>query len=165
MGRGDEGILDGSALDVHVRLANRKWVNIIRLEVTETVIDETVCGFVRAHGIKDVLYHRVFRKTPVVFGDRRCGHLLPVCRQILQYSLVNTARHREEEHLPFGKAAPFELLNCMRIRHHGLLLEVTDETVASSRGNEIREDSMGECVSVIAWGLVRGVDKNVQNML
>ena len=35
---------------------------------------------------------------------------------------------------------PFEFLDCVRIRHHGLFLEVTDKTVASSRGDNIRQD-------------------------
>src|SRR6266849_1352849 len=72
-------ILDGSAHNMHVGLANRKWVNVIRFEVTKTVVDETVCAFIRAHGVKDVLDRRVFRKTPVVLGDGGCCHLFPVC--------------------------------------------------------------------------------------
>ena len=85
----DHDLLDGSALDMHVELANRKWVNISRLEITKTVIDETVRGFVGAHGVKDVLYRRVFGKTPVVFGDRRCCHLLP---NLVQAGQVNYDR-------------------------------------------------------------------------
>jgi hypothetical protein len=42
--------------------------------------------------------------------------------------------------VPYGEMAPFELLDCVRIRHHGLFFEVTDETVASSWGNNIRQD-------------------------
>jgi hypothetical protein len=42
--------------------------------------------------------------------------------------------------VPFGEMTPFELLNCVRIRNNGLFFKVTDETVASSRGNNIRED-------------------------
>ena len=76
----DDGmsILDGSALYMHVGLANRERINVIRFEVTKTVVDEAVCGFIRAHRVKDVLDRRVFRKTPVVLSDGRCCHLFPV---------------------------------------------------------------------------------------
>ena len=72
-------ILDDSALYMHIRFANREWVNVIRFEVTKAVVDETVCAFIRAHGVKDVPDRRIFRKTPVVLGDGGCCHLLPVC--------------------------------------------------------------------------------------
>lgn len=72
-------ILDAFALYMHVRFANRKWVDVIRFEVTKTVVDEAVCAFIRAHGVKDVLDRRIFRKTPVVLGDGGCRHLFPVC--------------------------------------------------------------------------------------
>jgi hypothetical protein len=74
-------ILDVFAHDMHVRLANREWVDVIGFEVAKTVVDETVCGFVRAYGVEHVLDRRVFRKTPVVLGDRGRCHLFPVLFQ------------------------------------------------------------------------------------
>jgi hypothetical protein len=77
---GDEwmSILNDFALYMHVRLANRERVNVIRFEVAKTVVDETVCAFIRAHGVKHVLDRRVFRKTPIVLGDGGRCHLFPV---------------------------------------------------------------------------------------
>lgn len=71
-------ILDGPAFDMHVGLANGKWVNIIRMKVTKTVIDEAVRGLVRADRIQNVLYRGVLGKAPVIFGDSGRRHLLPV---------------------------------------------------------------------------------------
>jgi hypothetical protein len=42
--------------------------------------------------------------------------------------------------VPFGEMTPFELLYCVGIRNNGLFFKVTDETVACSRGNNIRQD-------------------------
>jgi hypothetical protein len=72
-------VLNAFALYMHVRLAHREWVNVVRFEVAETVVDEAVCAFIRAHGVEDVLDRRVFRKTPVVLGDGGRCHLFPVC--------------------------------------------------------------------------------------
>ena len=33
----------------------REWVNVIRFEVTKTVVDETVRAFIRVHGVKDIV--------------------------------------------------------------------------------------------------------------
>lgn len=44
-------ILDGFAHNMHIRLANRERVDVIGFEVAKTVVDETVCGFVRAYGV------------------------------------------------------------------------------------------------------------------
>ena len=129
-------ILDGFAHDMHTRLANCKWVDIIRFKVTKTVIDETVCGFVRTHGIKHVLYRRVFRKAPIVLGDRGCCQLLPIVGKLYRSHLLHVTKNC----VPHRKMAPFKLLNCMRIGHHGLLLKVADESVAGSRGDNIRQD-------------------------
>ena len=46
-------------------------------------------------------------------------------------------------HIPLGEMPFLELLDCMGIRHHGLFFEVTDETVASLRGDDIRQDLWG----------------------
>jgi len=54
--------LDGPALDMHARLANRNQVNIVRIKVTKTVIDEAVGGFVGANGIQNVLYRVLGRR-------------------------------------------------------------------------------------------------------
>ena len=62
---------------MHVGLADRKWVHVVSFEITEAMVDEAVCGFVRAHSIKHVLDGRVLLKTPVVFGDGRCIFMLP----------------------------------------------------------------------------------------
>jgi len=71
-------VLDVPALDMHVGLANRERVNVGRVKVTKTVIDEAVGRFVGANGIQDVLYRRVLGKAPVIFGDGGRCHLLPV---------------------------------------------------------------------------------------
>jgi len=70
-------ILDIPALDMHIGLANCEWVNIVRIKVAKTVIDEAVCSFVRPNGIQDVLYCCVLGKAPVIFGNRGCRHLRP----------------------------------------------------------------------------------------
>lgn len=56
---------------MHVGLANRKRVHVRVLEVTETMVDEAVCGFVRAHDIQNVFDGCVLLKTPIVLGDGR----------------------------------------------------------------------------------------------
>ena len=71
-------ILDVPALDMHVGFANRKRVNVVRIKVTKTVIDEAVGGFVGANGIQNVLYRRILGKAPVILGDGGRCHLLPV---------------------------------------------------------------------------------------
>jgi len=70
-------VLDGPALDMHARLANCNQVNIVRIKVTKTVIDEAVGGFVGANSIQNVLY-QVLRKAPVIFGDGGRYSLLPI---------------------------------------------------------------------------------------
>ena len=65
------------AFRMHVGLTDRKWVHVSSLEIAEAMVDETVCGFVRAHSIKDVLDGRVLLKTPIVFGDGRRVLMLP----------------------------------------------------------------------------------------
>jgi hypothetical protein len=127
-------ILDGHALDMHIGLANCKWVNIIRIKVAKAVVDETVSGFVRAHGIKNVFYRRVFWKTPVVFSDWGRCYLLPIPEELARL------RHTATYYVPLGEMPPLELLNCMRIRPHGFLFEVADETVAGSWRDDIRQD-------------------------
>ena len=58
----------------------RKRVNTARIKVSNTVIDEAASGFVGANGIQNVLY-RVLGKTPVIFGDGGCCHLLSLFEQ------------------------------------------------------------------------------------
>jgi hypothetical protein len=70
-------LLDTPALDMHIGLANCEWVNIVRIKVAKTVVDEAVCSFVRPNGIQDVLYCCVLGKAPVIFGNRGCRHLRP----------------------------------------------------------------------------------------
>jgi len=127
-------ILDDPALDVHVGLANRKRVDVVGIKVTKTVIDEAVGGFVGADGIQDVLHRRVLGKAPVIFGDGRRRHLLPVFnkKNCLFFS-PNRVLGPTSCYVPLGETALLELFNCMRIRQHGLFLEVTDETVAGPR--------------------------------
>jgi hypothetical protein len=72
-----KSILDVFAFRMHIGLADRKWVHVGIFEITEAMVDETVCGFVRAHSIKDVLDSRVRLKTPIVFGDGRRILVLP----------------------------------------------------------------------------------------
>ena len=133
-------ILDGPALDMHVGLANRKRVNVVRIKVTKTVIDEAVRGFVGTNYIENILYRRVLGKALVIFGDGGRGHLLPVPTN---FFLARTICETHNLHVPLGEMPFLELLNCMGIRHHGLFLEVTDETVASPRGDDIRQDLWG----------------------
>ena len=76
-----KSILDVFALRVHIGLAHRKWVNIGGFKITKAMIDETVCGFIRAHSVKNVLDGRVLRKTPIVFGDGRRLLMLPYSQQ------------------------------------------------------------------------------------
>ena len=72
-----KSILDILALRMHVGLADRKWVHVCVFEVTETMVDEAVCSFVRAHGIQNIPDGRICVKTPIVFGDRRRIQTLP----------------------------------------------------------------------------------------
>lgn len=66
-----KSILDIFAFNMHVGLADRKWIHVCVLEVTEAMVDEAVCGFVRAHGIQNILDGRVLLKTPIILGDGR----------------------------------------------------------------------------------------------
>ena len=66
-----KSILDIFAFNMHVGLADRKWIHVCVLEGTETMVDEAVSGFVRAHGIQNVLDGHVLLKTPIVLGDGR----------------------------------------------------------------------------------------------
>jgi len=83
-------ILDDPALDMRVGLANRKRVNAVVIKVTKAVIDEAVGGFVGANGVQNVLHRRVLGKAPVIFGDGRRRHLLPVFQQFCLF-LAQTA--------------------------------------------------------------------------
>lgn len=123
---------------MHVGLANRKRVNVVRIKVTKAVIDEAVRGFVGTNHIENILYRRVLGKAPVIFGDGRRCHLLPVPTNFfLAQTICGT---HNLHHVPLGEMPLLELLNCMGIRQHGLFFEVTDETVASLRGDDIRQD-------------------------
>lgn len=133
-------VLDSSALYMHVGLTNREWINVISLEVTKTVIDEAVRAFIRAHGVKDVLDRCVFWKTPVVLGDGGCCRRFPVCSRPGRSITADDSQCVTKTCVPYGQMAPFELLNCVCIRHNRLFFEVTDKTVASSRGNNVRQD-------------------------
>jgi len=58
-------ILDGSSLDMHIGLADRKRVNVVGIKVTKTVIDETVAGVVSSERTADRT------SFSVVFSGRR----------------------------------------------------------------------------------------------
>jgi hypothetical protein len=73
-----KNVLNGFALDMHVRFADGEGVNIVGLKVTKAVIDETVSSFVRADSIENIFHRRVLWKTPIIFGNRGGVHLLPV---------------------------------------------------------------------------------------
>jgi len=108
---------------------SRKRVNVVRIKVTKTMIDEAVGGFIRAKGIQVVLYRRVLGKAPVIFDDEGCCHLSLVPTNLLAQTGCGTHNLR----VPLGETPlqVLELLHCMWICHHGLFLEVTDETVTS----------------------------------
>jgi len=90
---------------------SRKRVNMVRIKVTKTMIDEAVGGFVGANGIQVVVYRCVFEKAPVIFGDKGWYHLSPVPTNLLAQTGCGT----HNLHVPLG-GTPLQvlgLLNCM----------------------------------------------------
>jgi len=119
----------------------RKRVNVVRIKVTKTMIDEAVGDFVQAKGIQVILYRCILEKAPVIFDDKGCCHLSLVPTNILAQTGCGTYNL----HIPLREMPlqVLELLHCMWICHHGLFLEVTDKTVTSPWGDNIQQDSWG----------------------
>ena len=66
------------ALHSHVGLPERERVDIVRLEVRQTVIDKSMGALVAPHSVNHVKELSVGLEAPVVLRDLRCGVICPV---------------------------------------------------------------------------------------
>ena len=75
----------------HVRLTNRKGVNIALFQVCQRMVNKPMSCLIRAHSVDHIKITCILRKTPIILRNFRCLFICPF-RELPRLDLMNKFR-------------------------------------------------------------------------